>query len=128
METIREYIKRRMRRAFLFAVIGWASMPLTALIAGGKQLPWQMAIIPIVGMALFFSGIFVSLRLRCPRCQSRLGQIAWPIAVPVLKPIPNYCPYCGVSLDEQRAADPSRREPAATSELYDRFGTRYPKP
>ena len=29
------------------------------------------------------------------------------MAIPLLKPQPNFCPYCGVSLDEPRMKQPA---------------------
>jgi len=54
-------------------------------------------------MAGFGAAIIAMLWINCPRCSARLGQsIAGSLAIPGLRPQPNFCPYCGVSLDEPR--------------------------
>jgi hypothetical protein len=77
--------------------------PLGAVL--GKSLPHGVpeAIIPVGGMFLFGGAILVLQRtVRCPKCKARLGQtIAMPLAFSWGSgPKINFCPYCGVSLDQ----------------------------
>jgi hypothetical protein len=57
----------------------------------------------MVGFALFFGAILALQRLvKCPNCKARLGQtIAMPLALSWGSgPKVNFCPFCGVNLDE----------------------------
>jgi hypothetical protein len=97
-ETIRDYLKRRIRWSMGGAVASWLIIPLS-MANGREQLPWVSA----VGVVGFGGAILSMLWIKCPRCSVRLGQsIAGSLGVPWLKPQPNFCPYCGVSLDEPR--------------------------
>ncbi len=59
--------------------------------------------IAAVGAVGFAGGLLSVVWIKCPRCSVRVGQsIANSLVVPFFKPVPNYCPYCGVSLDEPR--------------------------
>ena len=77
--------------------------PLGAAIA--KSLPDGLprAAVPLVGFALF-GGAILALQtvVKCPKCKARLGQtIAMPLALSIRSgPKVNFCPFCGVSLDE----------------------------
>lgn len=57
----------------------------------------------ILGFLVFGGAILALQWIKCPRCSTRLGQMVMPLAVRAFKPQPNFCPYCGVSLDEPRA-------------------------
>jgi hypothetical protein len=61
--------------------------------------------IPMVGFVMF-GGAILALQwiVRCPKCKARLGRtIAMPVAFGWGSgPKVNFCPYCGVSLDEAR--------------------------
>jgi hypothetical protein len=97
-ETIRNYLKRRIRWSWGVAIASWVVFPLS--VAAGKE---QIAWLDAVGAVGFFGAILSMLWIKCPRCSVRVGQsIAGTLAVPFLKPQPNFCPFCGVSLDEPR--------------------------
>lgn len=92
--TIREYIKRRAR---------WTA----ALSLGGFMLfafggPLGIPFLAIIGAIAFGGAIILIANIRCPRCRASLGQtIAMPVGINLIGEQINYCPYCGVSLDEQ---------------------------
>ena len=101
-QTIRSYIKRRVVWCLLAAVCGWLLFPLAGAVA--KDLPESMrAAIPAVGALLFGGAILAMYRIvRCPKCKARLGKtiamtltFSWGSGPKV-----NFCPFCGVSLDE----------------------------
>jgi hypothetical protein len=97
-ETIRDYIKRRVRWSMAIGFAGW-------LVFGSGIVTGNQAISPFVDAvgALMFGGAILAMQwIKCPKCSTRLGQIGMTLAVPGLKPQPNFCPYCGVSLDEPR--------------------------
>jgi len=101
--SIRLYLKRRVWWCAGIAFAGWLMFPLAAAIA--KKLPEgaPQAALPFVGLALFFGAILALQRLvKCPNCKARLGQtIAMPLALSWGSgPKVNFCPFCGVNLDE----------------------------
>lgn len=96
--TIRDVIKRRVRWISLIAVAGWLLFPLSmSQVQKGHPPPPLF----FVGMLLFVGAILaIQFVVRCPRCSAPLGQIALTIAFGWLRRRVNFCPYCGVSLDE----------------------------
>jgi hypothetical protein len=96
-ETIRTYIKARVRWRLAIGVGGWVVVATSV----GTRL--DNPLVSILGFLTFGGAILALQWIKCPKCAVRLGQIAMTMAVPGLKPQPNFCPYCGVSLDEPRA-------------------------
>jgi hypothetical protein len=102
-ETIRDYLKRRVRWTWGIAFACW----LVAAFAGsaGVKNPFFL----VAAVAGFGGATLSMLWIKCPRCSVRLGQsIAGTLAIPGLRPQPNFCPYCGVSLDEPRLMQPTQ--------------------
>ena len=102
-DTIRDYIRRRVWWCAAFAVGGWLMFPLGAAIA--QRLPdgAARAAMPIVGFVMFGGAILALQRIvKSPKCKARLGQtIAMPVAFGWGSgPRVNFCPFCGVKLDE----------------------------
>jgi hypothetical protein len=97
-ETIRAYIKRRVRWCLAIGIGGWV------VIATSIGARVDNPMVSILGFLTFGGAILAMQWIKCPRCSVRLGQIAVTLAVPGLKPQPNFCPYCGVALDESRAS------------------------
>jgi hypothetical protein len=96
-ESIRDYLTRRVRWAMGVGLCAWLAMAASA--ASGVRNP----LVVFAGMLTFGGAIISTLWIKCPRCSVRLGQsIAGTLAIPMLRPQPNFCPYCGVSLDEPR--------------------------
>jgi len=96
-QSIRDYLKRRVRWAMAILIGGWV------LFASSIVTHMDNPVLNIVGALMFGGGIlFMNWGNKCPRCAARLGQLAVTMAIPGLKPQPNFCPYCGVSLDEPR--------------------------
>jgi hypothetical protein len=94
-DTIRSSIKRRVWRLAAIGVGGWLLFALSAFAAKG-DLETPLA---ICGFVMFGGAILFMQRIECPKCCRTLGQtIAMPIAFGGRK-APNYCPFCGVSLD-----------------------------
>jgi hypothetical protein len=101
-ETIRDYLKRRIRWTMGMAFGAWLLFPLLRAAGVDNPMVFLVAIVPL-GVALISM-----LWVKCPRCSTRLGQsIATAVAVPMFSPQPNFCPYCGVSLDEPRRKQPA---------------------
>jgi hypothetical protein len=97
-ESIRSVLKRRVRWCMAIGIGGWL------LIATSVSARIDNPAIQVAGF-LIFGGAILTLQwvIKCPRCSVRLGQLAMTLGVPGLKPQPNFCPYCGVSLDEPRS-------------------------
>jgi hypothetical protein len=111
-ETIRAYLKRRVRWCLAIAIAGWLIIIATSVGGRGANPGF-----PMLGF-LTFGGAIVALQwIKCPRCVVRLGQLAMILGVPGLKPQPNFCPYCGVSLDEPRTRLAPGAEPTAVNPI-----------
>jgi hypothetical protein len=102
-QTIRSYIAARVRWCLAFAVVGWLLIPLAATL--GKSLPDNVpqGAFVLLGFLVFGAAILAMQWLvTCPKCKAKLGKtIAMPLAVSWGSgPKVNFCPYCGVNLDE----------------------------
>jgi hypothetical protein len=101
--TIREYIKRRVRRAMGMAVGSWLVLAVVGLL-GSPAYPSLQHIMPLFAIlgVIGFGGAIVSIaRVRCPKCRASLGQtVAMPTALRVGGKQVNFCPFCGVNFDE----------------------------
>lgn len=102
-DTIRQYIKRRVWWCAAAGGIGWLMFPLAAAL--GSKLPAAIPPGLIVGTGgLAFAGAILALNwlVKCPQCKANLGRtVAMPIAFSWGSgPRVNYCPYCGVNLDQ----------------------------
>ena len=97
-ETIRDRIKRRARLMLLVSLAGFLIFGSTALF--GLDRPQPLTV--LVGWLIFIGGLVAMRWIKCPKCSARFGQsIAMPLVFPrFLAQRPNYCLYCGVSLDE----------------------------
>jgi hypothetical protein len=97
-ETIRDYLKRRVRWCMAVGIGGWV------IFASSIVTHVDNPMINILGFVMFGGSILaLQWMLKCPRCSVRLGQIAMTLGIPGLKPQPNFCPYCGVSFQEPRS-------------------------
>lgn len=99
-QTIRAYIKRRVRLAVAIGVCGWGVASFTGALA--KNFPEGPARVfaPAFGVLLFGGAMLFAQRIKCPKCKTSLRAIAVATGLGLgLRPIANYCPYCGVSLD-----------------------------
>jgi len=105
VQTIREAVKRRVRRLALLAVAGWLVIPASVLVASwtasgsgrGELPPW--AFLGIVAFAAAILGL--NFGVRCLKCRTRFGQLALEIAFHWgRRARVNFCPFCGTGLDE----------------------------
>lgn len=96
-ETIRERIKRRVRWTLGAAVLGWLLVASPSTVKGSVAIAAAM-----LGMVLFLGAIISLALVRCPKCSARIGHtIAMPVAFSLgRRQRVNYCPFCGVHLDE----------------------------
>lgn len=97
--TIRDYLSKRTR--ILVAI----ELLLIGAVASMLLLDWFES-------SLLFSSIVVGLLVitvciqiigfRCVRCNKRLGPLTWNLTgYKVLGRAVNYCPFCGVSFDDE---------------------------
>jgi hypothetical protein len=114
-QTIRDYIKRRVRWLFAVGVAGWLSFPLSQFAIHEESGNKVAAALPLLGMFVFMGAILaLNWALKCPRCRANLGRtIALPVGLRFSGPKVNFCPYCGVSLDEpcEKQAAPGQQAP-----------------
>jgi len=98
-ETIRDYLKRRVRWCMGIAICGWVLIPLS--MSANKVIPEPFP--QILGFLLFGGAILAMQRVaKCPKCKANLAKtVAMPIAFEWGSgPKIGFCPYCGVNLDE----------------------------
>jgi hypothetical protein len=101
--TIRQYIQRRVWWCAGIALAGWLTIALGSAFARSLPDGVPQAAIPILGFALFGGAILAMQRvLKCPKCNAQLGRtIAMPVAFSWGSgPKVNFCPFCGVNIDE----------------------------
>lgn len=106
-ETIRERVKRRVRRTTCVAFTAWAVAAIALITTHGRT----PAPILVLAFIVFAACVLYILLTRCPKCSAVLGQCVTNhvgIRMGRMFPRPNYCPYCGVSLDDPC---PSRQFP-----------------
>lgn len=110
-ETIRARIKRRVRWCAAVAVAGWVIIFATAATHTSGTPPSPLI---AVGFALFGGAALASQwAIRCPRCSARLGQeIGMRVGLSLFGKKPNFCPYCGVSLDAPCSPSVVQQTPA----------------
>lgn len=97
-ETIRDYFKRRTRRALKLCAVGIVIVALGITLYGfGYAPPGEVGF--VIGLVILCAGLWYLDRTKCPRCLARLSATA--SSARLLHPI-NFCPYCGASLDAPR--------------------------
>lgn len=101
--TIRESLAKR-KRVWLIALLTLGAIAMLGPIIGREALPtwaFRVSFFSALGFLLCFMP-WSFFALRCPRCKSYLdinSRIGKKTRFFRSNPI-NYCPYCGVSLDE----------------------------
>jgi hypothetical protein len=97
--TIRDYLKKRTRLITGVAFCGWVLLPISAIVSGRGHPPVPLF---VAGVVVFGGALLVLLfRVRCPKCQTPFRQLAGEIAFQWgTRRRVNFCPYCGVSMDE----------------------------
>lgn len=95
--TIREHLAKKTRLFLGAALACWA------FTAGGAFLGTQDTAVFLIGFVGFTAAILAMIFLvKCPRCGAKLGQSGFAfIASRPGAGRPNFCPFCGVRLDER---------------------------
>jgi hypothetical protein len=98
--SIRAFLASRFRKLMLFGVLAWLCCAALGLSASSGLIPSWVAPIPFIGFAAVV--LLILLWIRCPRCGGRLGQIVGYVNAKerFYQRRINFCPYCGVNLDE----------------------------
>jgi hypothetical protein len=118
MQTIRDYLKRRVRWIFGVGALGWLMFPLSQLADSDESGKKIGGLLPILGLLIFMGAILaLNWAIKCPRCRANLGRtIAMPLGLSWGSgPKINFCPYCGVNLDEPRVKEalPGQHKPSS---------------
>ena len=110
-ESIRARVKRRVRVCAAVAVLGWLCFPASAAINAGKP----QGVLVAAGMVLFLGAVIAfQYAAKCPRCRTRMGQeMGMRTGLSIWGKARNFCPYCGVNLDEPCSKSPSPNEAVA---------------
>jgi hypothetical protein len=100
--TIRGHIRRRVLLGYalvLFGVVLFIGAEFLLDEGVAYPLGFPLAFIPFI-----VAVIYLNFGLRCPRCKGNLSMT--PAAYPSFssKHRFNYCPYCGISVDEELGA------------------------
>lgn len=104
--TIRALILRRYDRLVLIGFGCWLSAGALIIASQARVVPDWLVFVPVAGFVACALSLFFA--IRCPRCRGSFGHLAGylkPRFAFIARPV-NYCPYCGVSLDEPVAASP----------------------
>jgi len=97
--TIRDILAARRRKLMILAFAGWLGFVFSGILATQHGTWW----LPFPFFALFGSAVLLNMFwLKCPRCAGPLGMTNASLTgrVGLLYRRINFCPYCGVSLDE----------------------------
>ena len=99
--TIRDHVSNIFRKSILFCFLGLLGC--VAIGFGAEQVIGPQFSHPL-GMLFFISsGIYGFSLLKCPKCTSYLFSVAGSVKQKkvFLFPRVEFCPYCGVSMDEE---------------------------
>jgi hypothetical protein len=96
--TIRDHVRRRVLIGYGLAFVGAGIFMASAFLTDGKANGidfFLFGFVPFLGAI-----IYINFAIRCPRCKGNLAFT--PAVYPTFssKYRLNYCPYCGVSVDE----------------------------
>jgi hypothetical protein len=94
--TIREYIRRRVWRIVLIALVPFAALQMIVRMSPpSRSLSWASLIYFLMAVAWV---VFAVHRISCPRCSKPLGAVAMAVGTNLSKV--DGCPNCGVRVDE----------------------------
>jgi hypothetical protein len=100
--TVRESLTGQMRRWWILAGLGFATMMAGPITAGALGAPKTAALLAFGGVLVFAVALLgLQFRVRCPRCRGALGRIATTFGDVLLR-FPKrlmFCPYCALDLD-----------------------------
>jgi TRAP-type C4-dicarboxylate transport system permease small subunit len=96
--TIRQYIKRRLMWSLAVAIVAIVFIVISSIVGNPKD---NVPIVTIGALVFLAVVAFINLGIRCAKCGGNLGMTIVPafLSFSSKKKI-NYCPFCGVSIDE----------------------------
>jgi DNA-directed RNA polymerase subunit RPC12/RpoP len=118
--TIRDHVKKRTRWAIGVAAIACLVVMLSPVrthavlmemptvdmpnaVRNWNHAGFQLQI--LIGVGAMIAAINAPALLKCPRCSKRFGRTAIRIAARMWRTPVNFCPHCGVGLDEPYTKD-----------------------
>jgi hypothetical protein len=96
---IRDTLAARRRKLMILAFAAWLGFAFSGVLAAQQGISW----LPLPFFALFGVAVLLNIFwLKCPRCAGSLGMTNASLTgrVGLFSRRINFCPYCGVSLDE----------------------------
>ena len=111
-ETIRDRIRRRIRRCMAVGLGAWFLPAFSMGVIGGLVGPSHIE--DRIAGAFYLAGFIVSggavlaaRRTLCAVCSEAIGKmIGMSVAFPFFRKPANFCPYCGVHLDQAAPMKP----------------------
>ena len=97
--TIAEFITRRLLAVWGYFATVFLVFALAAVVMGRQVSPVLFGVL----FVLFAGGaLYIQFAIRCPRCKGNLGFTIGQAMLPIARRRkPRFCPFCGVSLDEE---------------------------
>jgi hypothetical protein len=105
-ETIRDRLKRRIRWCMAIGLGGWLLPAFSMGVLGALVAPAHIrnrtaGAFYLTGLMVFGAAVLVARRTSCPACSEPIGKmIGMSVAFPFFRKPANFCPYCGVHLDQ----------------------------
>jgi hypothetical protein len=98
--TIRESLSRRKRTAVIIMYVGFVLFASVGILSmHNEKLEF---LIPIALLPSMAAGVYMLYGIRCPRCRGWIASIIAYGGSPFrVSPKLRFCPFCGVSLDDQ---------------------------
>lgn len=91
--TIREHLKAKLNKARVIGVISLVAFATVGILTSSSDQVSPLFLIPFA--AFGGSVVYILYVIRCSRCNTRMGQVMSQFRTT------NYCPQCGVNLDEE---------------------------
>ena len=109
--TIREFVKRRLLLGLGTVFSCFLIMGILGITFGAHE-EKPSALFLLILIPFFIVIIFVNFGIRCPKCNGNLGiTIGHALFSPFTKHKPHYCPFCGISLDEDSSLTRKEKQP-----------------
>lgn len=105
--TIRTFLASRFRKLMLTGILAWLGCAAAGFAASAGLVAEWFVFIPFTGF--FLVVLLMLLWVRCPRCGGPLGYIAGFLNAKnrFYQRRANFCPYCGVNLDDPCSVGPN---------------------
>ena len=111
-ETIRDRLKRRIRWCMAIGLGAWLMPAFVMGIIGALVAPAHIhngaaGAVYLSGFLVFGGAMLVARRTLCPACSEPIGKmVGMSVAFPFFRKPANFCPYCGVHLDQSVPTNP----------------------